>query len=162
MNILYYGAGWPTNIGNAFIDLGAMACLKEAFPEANIAFASEIDASKSLWFAVSSELSGNQNILTWTDCVGEHLLRAYNIRRLREEDPVLAELSITSEQSSGYLYARQFLGLLDTYSRGRKQWAGLSAFLPEMTTDAHLPPEGVVGRMLQGLGHERRLEAELT
>lgn len=94
----------------------------------------ELDASKSLWFAVSSELSGNQNILTWTDCVGEHLLRAYNIRRLREEDPVLAELSITSEQSSGYLYARQFLGLLDTYSRGRKQWAGLSAFLPEMTS----------------------------
>ena len=40
--ILYYGAGWPTNIGNAFIDLGAMAALKRAFPQAKIGFASEM------------------------------------------------------------------------------------------------------------------------
>lgn len=30
--ILYYGGCWPTNIGNAFIDLGAMACMRRAFP----------------------------------------------------------------------------------------------------------------------------------
>jgi hypothetical protein len=40
--ILYYGAGWPTNIGNAFIDLGAMALLHAAVPEAAVAFASEM------------------------------------------------------------------------------------------------------------------------
>ncbi len=40
--ILYYGAGRPTNIGNAFIDLGAMAILKGAIPGLEIAFASEM------------------------------------------------------------------------------------------------------------------------
>lgn len=39
---MYYGAGWPTNIGNAFIDLGAMAVLHTAAPNARIAFASEM------------------------------------------------------------------------------------------------------------------------
>ncbi|MBW1804562.1 MAG: polysaccharide pyruvyl transferase family protein [Deltaproteobacteria bacterium] len=42
IRILYYGAGWPTNIGNAFIDLGAMAILREAAPDAQISFASEM------------------------------------------------------------------------------------------------------------------------
>ena len=42
IRILYYGAGWPTNIGNAFIDLGAMALLRAAAPNAQIAFASEM------------------------------------------------------------------------------------------------------------------------
>lgn len=42
LKILYYGAGWPTNIGNAFIDLGAMALLRSAIPEATFAFASEM------------------------------------------------------------------------------------------------------------------------
>ena len=42
IRILYYGAGWPTNIGNAFIDLGAMAVLRAAAPNAQIAFASEM------------------------------------------------------------------------------------------------------------------------
>jgi len=40
IQILYYGAGWPTNIGNAFIDLGAMAILRAAAPNAKIGFAS--------------------------------------------------------------------------------------------------------------------------
>lgn len=40
--ILYYGAGWPTNVGNAFIDMGAMATLQIAFPNATIGFASEM------------------------------------------------------------------------------------------------------------------------
>lgn len=42
IRILYYGAGWPTNIGNAFIDLGAMAILRAAAPDAQIFFASEM------------------------------------------------------------------------------------------------------------------------
>jgi len=40
MRILFFGGGWPTNIGNAFIDLGAMALLRSAFPSARIAFGS--------------------------------------------------------------------------------------------------------------------------
>lgn len=40
--ILYYGAGWPTNIGNAFIDLGALALLRKADSRAQISFASEM------------------------------------------------------------------------------------------------------------------------
>ncbi len=42
LRILYYGAGWPTNIGNAFIDFGAQAILRLAVPSAQIAFASEM------------------------------------------------------------------------------------------------------------------------
>lgn len=42
IRILYYGAGWPSNIGNAFIDLGAMAVLRSAVPNSQIAFASEM------------------------------------------------------------------------------------------------------------------------
>jgi hypothetical protein len=42
IRILYYGGAWPTNIGNAFIDLGAIALLREAVPVAQIAFASEM------------------------------------------------------------------------------------------------------------------------
>lgn len=42
IQILYYCSGWPTNIGNAFIDLGAIALLKAAVPNARIIFASEV------------------------------------------------------------------------------------------------------------------------
>ncbi len=42
LRILYYGAGWPTNIGNGFIDFGAQAILRLAAPGAQIAFASEM------------------------------------------------------------------------------------------------------------------------
>jgi len=38
--ILFYGAGWPTNVGNAFIGMGAMATLQLAFPHATVGFAS--------------------------------------------------------------------------------------------------------------------------
>jgi hypothetical protein len=36
LTVAFYGGGWPTNIGNAFIDLGAMAILKAAIPEARV------------------------------------------------------------------------------------------------------------------------------
>jgi hypothetical protein len=39
LRILYYGGGWPTNIGNAFIDIGAMAILRAAAPDAQMVFA---------------------------------------------------------------------------------------------------------------------------
>ncbi len=41
LTIAYYGGVWPTNIGNAFIDLGAMAILRAVLPEAQIDFFSE-------------------------------------------------------------------------------------------------------------------------
>ncbi len=42
LTILYYCSGWPINIGNAFLDLGALAILRAAFPDANIVLASEM------------------------------------------------------------------------------------------------------------------------
>jgi hypothetical protein len=42
INITYLGGGWPTNIGNAFIDKGSLYSLKLANPNANIYFASEM------------------------------------------------------------------------------------------------------------------------
>jgi hypothetical protein len=42
LRVLCYGGGWPTNIGNAFIDLGVMAIIRAALPEARIGFASEM------------------------------------------------------------------------------------------------------------------------
>jgi len=42
IKILYYGACWPTNIGNAFIDYGSIYSLKKAAPDAQVFFASEL------------------------------------------------------------------------------------------------------------------------
>ena len=42
MNILYYGACWPTNIGNAFIDYGSIYTIKAAASGAKVYFASEL------------------------------------------------------------------------------------------------------------------------
>lgn len=42
IKIMYYGAGWPTNIGNAFIDLGALTLLKKAVPDSCVYFSSEM------------------------------------------------------------------------------------------------------------------------
>lgn len=39
--ILYYGGCWPTNIGNAFIDIGSIYTIKTAMPSAQVNFASE-------------------------------------------------------------------------------------------------------------------------
>ena len=41
LTVAFYGGAWPTNIGNAFIDLGAMAILRAVLPEAQIDFFSE-------------------------------------------------------------------------------------------------------------------------
>ncbi len=39
MRILYYGACWPTNIGNAFIDYGSIYTIRTAVPNAKVFFA---------------------------------------------------------------------------------------------------------------------------
>lgn len=62
IRILYYGAGWPTNIGNAFIDLGAMAILRAAVPDAQIAFASEMPR---WFFAHSANGEQPKEVIKW-------------------------------------------------------------------------------------------------
>jgi len=69
---------------------------------------------------------------TWSEVVGEHLLRAYNIRVTRDIDPVHAELFVTSEQMNGFLYVRPFLAMLDDYAAQRGKWPNLASFMPEM------------------------------
>jgi hypothetical protein len=65
MKILYYGAGWPTNIGNAFIDLGAMALLKEADPNATVGFASEMPR---WFFNQKGTMSYGLDVAAYTEC----------------------------------------------------------------------------------------------
>ncbi len=63
IQILFYGAGWPTNIGNAFIGLGGMALLKQAFPRARISFASGMPR---WFFEHSARVSGIQSTSGWS------------------------------------------------------------------------------------------------
>ncbi len=42
MKIVYYDSGWPINIGNAFIDIGAAYQIQQAAPEAKLFIASEM------------------------------------------------------------------------------------------------------------------------
>lgn len=42
MRIAYYGACYPTNIGNAFIDYGSIYTIKTAVPDAKVFYASEL------------------------------------------------------------------------------------------------------------------------
>lgn len=42
ISVTYLGGAWPTNIGNAFIDLGSMHSLRTANPNVSINFASEL------------------------------------------------------------------------------------------------------------------------
>jgi len=42
MKILFYAGGWPTNIGNAFIDYGSIYTIKTAVPNAEVYFAIEL------------------------------------------------------------------------------------------------------------------------
>ena len=69
---------------------------------------------------------------TWSEAVGEHLLRAYNVRVTRAVDPVHAELYVSSEQMNGFLYLRPFLAMLDDYAGQRAKWPDLAAFMPEV------------------------------
>jgi len=46
VHIVYLGGGWPTNIGNAFIDLGSIYSLKMACPNSIIYFISDMPGSE--------------------------------------------------------------------------------------------------------------------
>lgn len=48
MRILYYNNCWFTNVGEAFIDFGAMTLLKKIFPNASIACTSEMTTLYSI------------------------------------------------------------------------------------------------------------------
>ncbi len=58
LNILYYGGGWPTNIGNAFIDIGATNLLSKTNVSANIAIASQY----SKWMMSTHNKSGRWGV----------------------------------------------------------------------------------------------------
>jgi len=63
--ILYYGASWTPNIGNAFIDLGSIQLLKMAAPDAKVYFASELPT----W--LFTKLNKRQNVFAlakYIDC----------------------------------------------------------------------------------------------
>lgn len=64
-NILYYGACWPTNIGNAFIDLGSIQTLKIAAPDANIFMASELQI---VLFEIKKQKNNALNLAQYIDC----------------------------------------------------------------------------------------------
>ena len=65
MRILYYGGCWPTNIGNAFIDLGATHLLRAAFPDAEVHMASEFPK----WFFGQSKAGERAvSLADWIDC----------------------------------------------------------------------------------------------
>lgn len=49
MKILYYNNCWFTNVGEAFIDIGAMNLLKRIFPHSQIACISEMAAYYGLY-----------------------------------------------------------------------------------------------------------------
>ena len=62
---IYYGGCWPTNIGNAFIDLGSLHSLKLAFPDDCVVFASEFNKS----FFNSHKLMGRaMSIIEQIEC----------------------------------------------------------------------------------------------
>jgi hypothetical protein len=58
MRILYYGACWPTNIGNAFIDYGSLYTIKAASPKAIVHFASELPR----WFFKNAHYNMQKSI----------------------------------------------------------------------------------------------------
>lgn len=89
-------------------------------------------ASKALHTYLLANPGTGRLPATWGEVVGEHLLRAYNVRVTRDLDPVHAELFVTSEQLNGFLYLRPFLAMLDDYAAERARWPDLAAFMPEM------------------------------
>jgi hypothetical protein len=61
---LYYGGGWSTNIGNAFIDLGALALLEAAVRGARVYFASEMPR----WFFTVDDQGGAIDVASVCKC----------------------------------------------------------------------------------------------
>jgi hypothetical protein len=65
------------------------------------------------------------------------LLRAYNIHLLRKRDPVLAELSVRSEQEIGYIYIRPFMEILEEYAGKRSSYPTFKDFIPTLAEHLH-------------------------
>ncbi|MFQ5669171.1 MAG: DUF4932 domain-containing protein [Acidobacteriota bacterium] len=107
----------------------------------------QLAPSRALWIAMSRMATASRSVQSWPDAVGEHLLRAYNIRLLRQEEPVLAELAVTSEELGGFPYTRRFTEILDEYAAHRDDWPSLGEFFPTLATRLeHLA--GQVGTLL--------------
>ena len=74
VHITYLGGGWPTNIGNAFIDLGSIYSLKKACPNSIIHFISDISGSEFEWhtgsinncFMLTSKIQADYLVLSGT------------------------------------------------------------------------------------------------
>ncbi len=94
------------------------------------AHADGLEASSALWRPLAQKLRDATHVVTWTDGVGEHLLRAYNIHLLQKEDPVHADLFVSSEEAGGYIYTRPFLEILSEYAADRERWPSLAAYMP--------------------------------
>ncbi len=94
--------------------------------------AAELESSSALWVPLTEWLVSSRNLLTWTDGISEHLLRAYNIHLLRQNNPMLAELSVTSEKEIGYIYIRPFMEILAEYAGDRKTYPDFGAFMPRL------------------------------
>jgi hypothetical protein len=87
-------------------------------------------SSDALWLPLSRELGEARFVTTWPQGIGEHLLRAYNIYLLRKHEPVVAELLVTTETLSGYIYTRLFLEILNEYAANRDRWPSFEAYMP--------------------------------
>ncbi|TDI34018.1 MAG: DUF4932 domain-containing protein [Acidobacteria bacterium] len=91
-----------------------------------------LDASSALWRPLAQRLRSATHVVTWTDGIGEHLLRAYNIYLVQQEDPVQADLYVSTEEAGGYIYTRPFLGILSEYAGDRERWPSLEAYMPTL------------------------------
>jgi hypothetical protein len=97
--------------------------------------AGELVTSEALWAAmVGGSPPQGRRLRSWQEAVGEYLLRAYNIRLIKEREPILAELSVGAEQDSGFIYMRPFLEILDEYAGHRDRWKSLDDFFPTLAT----------------------------
>jgi len=97
------------------------------------AHADELESSAALWRPLAQKLRDATHVVTWTDGIGEHLLRAYNIHLVQKEDPVHADLYVSREEAGGYIYTRPFLEILAEYAGDRGRWPSLDAYMPEFT-----------------------------
>lgn len=77
MNILYYDNCWFTNVGEAFIDIGAMSLIRKLYPDAHIANISNMSKyyfprTKKKFLNIIKHENGNQGCPFNLDIVVEH------------------------------------------------------------------------------------------
>lgn len=94
IKILQCGGGWPTNIGNAFIDIGAHYSIKKVRPNSKVYLASSL----SPWFYYNygkpQRFGLIKNVLEWRDLVQKLIVeRSNNTRgllKLRQKWEILS------------------------------------------------------------------------